>query len=199
VPQISDPKHGAVSAGHVSPPFQEGMSSMPKESIQKKISRVRPPRVHITYDVETGGAIEKRELPFVLGVLGDLAGLPDKPQPELKNRRFTEIDPDNFDRVLERVEPRLAFKVDNKLTDDDTKLSVELRFKKLEDFEPQNVVNQVEPLRKLLEERNRLANLRSSLYGNEKLEKFVEEILSNTDALSRLRTEMGLPETEGDK
>jgi len=89
--------------------------------------------------------------------------------------------------------------VDNKLTDDDTKLSVELRFKKLEDFEPQNVVNQVEPLRKLLEERNRLANLRSSLYGNEKLEKFVEEILSNTDALSRLRTEMGLPETEGDK
>jgi type VI secretion system protein ImpB len=199
VPQISEPKHGAVSAGHVSPPFQEGMSSMPKESIQKKISRVRPPRVHITYDVETGGAIEKRELPFVLGVLGDLAGLPDKPQPELKNRRFTEIDPDNFDRVLERVEPRLAFKVDNKLTDDDTKLSVELRFKKLEDFEPQNVVNQVEPLRKLLEERNRLANLRSSLYGNEKLEKFVEEILSNTDALSRLRTEMGLPETEGDK
>lgn len=172
---------------------------MPKESIQKKIGRVRPPRVHITYDVETGGAIEKRELPFVLGVLGDLAGLPDKPQPELKNRRFTEIDPDNFDRVLERVEPRLAFKVDNKLTDDDTKLSVELRFKKLEDFEPQNVVNQVEPLRKLLEERNRLANLRSSLYGNEKLEKFVEEILSNTDALSRLRTEMGLPETEGDK
>jgi len=199
VPQISEPKHGAVSAGHVSPPFLEGMSSMPKESIQKKISRVRPPRVHITYDVETGGAIEKRELPFVLGVLGDLAGLPDKPQPELKNRRFTEIDPDNFDRVLERVEPRLAFKVDNKLTDDDTKLSVELRFKKLEDFEPQNVVNQVEPLRKLLEERNRLANLRSSLYGNEKLEKFVEEILSNTDALSRLRTEMGLPETEGDK
>jgi type VI secretion system protein ImpB len=172
---------------------------VPKESIQKKISRVRPPRVHITYDVETGGAIEKRELPFVLGVLADLAGLPDKPQPELKNRRFTEVDPDTFDRVLERIEPRLAFKVDNKLANDDTNLSVELRFKKLEDFEPQNVVNQIEPLRKLLEERNRLANLRSSLYGNEKLEKFVEEILSNTDALGRLRTEMGLPETEGDK
>jgi type VI secretion system protein ImpB len=172
---------------------------MPKESIQKKLGRVRPPRVHITYDVETGGAIEKRELPFVLGVLADLAGQPDKPLPELKTRRFTDVDPDTFDRVLEKVEPRLAFKVDNELTDDDTKLSVELRFKKLEDFEPQNVVNQIEPLRKLLEERNRLANLRSSLYGNEKLEKFVEEILGNTDALSRLRSEMGLSETQGDK
>src|SRR5215468_49407 len=121
---------------------------MPKESLQKKIGRVRPPRVHITYDVETGGAIEKRELPFVVGVLADLAGQSDKTV-ELKNRRFTEIDPDTFDRVLEKVEPRVTMKVDNKLTDDDTTLSVELRFKKLEDFEPQNVVNQIEPLRKL--------------------------------------------------
>jgi type VI secretion system protein ImpB len=166
---------------------------MPKESIQKKIGRVRPPRVHITYDVETGGAIEKRELPFVVGVLADLAAQSDK-LVELKNRRFAEIDPDTFDRVLEKIEPRLAFKVDNKLSDDDTQLSMELRFKKFEDFEPQNVANQIEPLRKLLEERNRLANLRSSLYGNEKLEKFVEDILKNTATAGRLRSEMGLPE-----
>jgi len=172
---------------------------MPKESIQKKLGRVRPPRVHITYDVETGGAIEKRELPFVVGVLADLAAQSDKTV-ELKKRRFTEINPDTFDRVLEKIEPRLTFKADNKLTDDDTQLSVELRFKKLDDFEPQNVVNQIEPLRKLLEERNRLKNLQSSLYGNDKLEKFVEEILQNTDTLStRLRSEMGLPESGEEK
>ena len=171
---------------------------MPKESIQKKLGRVRPPRVHITYDVETGGAIEKRELPFVVGVLGDFAAQSDKTV-DLKNRRFAEIDPDTFDRVLEKIEPRLAYKVDNKLTDDDTQLSLELRFKKLEDFEPQNVANQIEPLRKLLEERNRLANLRSSLYGNEKLEKFVEDILKNTDTVNRLKSEMGLPESREEK
>jgi type VI secretion system protein ImpB len=172
---------------------------MPKESIHKKLGRVRPPRVHITYDVETGGAIEKRELPFVVGVLADLAAQSEKAV-ELKKRRFTEVDPDTFDKVLEKIEPRLVFKADNKLKDDDTQLGVELRFKKLEDFEPQNVAAQIEPLRKLLEERNRLSNLRSSLYGNDKLEKFVEEILQNTDALNtRLRSEIGMPETEEEK
>jgi type VI secretion system protein ImpB len=172
---------------------------MPKESIQKKIGRVRPPRVHITYDVETGGAIEKRELPFVVGVLADLGAQSEK-SVDLKKRRFTEVDPDTFDKVLEKIEPRLTFKADNKLKDDDTQISVELKFRKLEDFEPQNVVNQVEPLRKLLEERNRLHNLRSSLYGNDKLEQFVEEIMKNTDELnSRLRSEVGIPESGEDK
>ena len=172
---------------------------MPKDSIQKKLGRVRPPRVHITYDVETGGAIEKRELPFVVGVLADLGAQSEK-SIALKDRRFAEVNPDTFDKVLEKLEPRLTFKADNKLTDDDTQLSVELRFKKLEDFEPQNVVKQIEPLRKLLEERNRLKNLKSSMYGNDKLEQFVEEILKNTDALnSRLRTEMGLPEAGEEK
>jgi len=165
---------------------------MPKESINKKIGRVRPPRVHITYDVETGGAIEKRELPFVVGVLADLGAQSEK-SVELKKRRFAEVDPDTFDKVLEKVEPRLTFKVDNKLKDDDTQLSVELRFKKLGDFEPANVVTQIEPLRKMLEERNRLHNLRSSLYGNDKLEKFVEEIMKNTEELnSRLKSELGI-------
>lgn len=167
---------------------------MARESIQKKIGRVRPPRVHITYDVETGGAIEKKQIPFVVGVMADLSGQPAKPLPKIKDRKFVEIDRDDFDRVLGRTEPRLTFKVDNKLTDEDTKLSVELRFSKLEDFEPQNVAQQIEPLRKLLELRNRLANLRSSLYGNDKLEELLQEILGNTEALERLRTDLGLPE-----
>jgi len=116
---------------------------MPKESLQKKIGRVRPPRVQITYDVETGGAIEKKELPFVVGVLADLSGQPDKPLLTVKDRKFVEIDRDNFDKVLAKTEPRLAFKVDNKLSNDDTKIGVELRFSSMEDSEPQNVVEQV--------------------------------------------------------
>lgn len=169
---------------------------MPKESLQKKIGRVRPPRVQITYDVETGGAIEKKELPFVVGVLADLSGQPDKQLPAVKDRKFIEIDRDNFDKVLAKMEPRLAFKVDNKLSDDDTKIGVELRFSNMEDFEPQNVVEQVEPLRKLIELRRKLSNLRSSLYGNDKLEKMLQQILNDDLELSRLRTEVGLPEPD---
>ena len=165
---------------------------MPKESIQKKLSRVRPPRVHITYDVETGGAIEKKELPFVLGVLADLSGQPEKPLPPVKDRNFIEIDRDNFDQVLARMAPRLTFKVDNKLADDDTKVGVELKFSSMEDFEPQNVVEQVEPLRKLLEIRRKLSNLRSSLYGNDRLESLLQEVVHNTDSLNKLRAEVGL-------
>src|ERR1035438_4886927 len=135
---------------------------MAKESIQKKLGRVRPPRVHITYDVETGGAIEKKELPFVVGVMADLSGQPEKALPGVKDRKFVDIDRDNFDAVLSKAAPRLLYKVDNTLTEDDTRLGVELKFKSLEDFEPQNVAKQVEPLRKLLEIRNQLTNLRSS-------------------------------------
>src|SRR6266513_846209 len=112
---------------------------MPKESLQKKIGRVRPPRVHITYDVETGGAIEKKELPFVVGVLADLSGNPEKALPAVKDRNFAEIDRDNFDQILAKSAPRLTFKVDNKLTDDDTRLGIELKFRSLEDFEPQSI------------------------------------------------------------
>lgn len=169
---------------------------MPKESLQKKIGRVRPPRVQITYDVETGGAIEKKALPFVVGVLADLSGQPDKPMLTVKDRNFVEIDRDNFDKVLAKMEPRLAFKVDNKLSNDDTKLGVELRFSNMEDFEPQNVVEQVEPLRKLIELRRKLSNLRSSLYGNDKLEKMLQGILNDDQELNKLRSEVGLPEPE---
>jgi type VI secretion system protein ImpB len=167
---------------------------MAKESLQKKIGRVRPPRVHITYDVETGGAIEKKELPFVVGVLADLAGNPDKPLPAVKDRAFIEIDRDNFDRVLSRMSPRLAYRVDNKLANDDTKLGVELRFSNIESFEPQNVVDQVEPLRKLMDERRKLANLRSSLSGNDKLNALLQEAVSSTESLRKLGSEVGLPD-----
>jgi type VI secretion system protein ImpB len=169
---------------------------MPKESLQKKIGRVRPPRVQITYDVETGGAIEKKELPFVVGVLADLSGQPDKPLLTVKDRKFVEIDRDNFDKVLTKMEPRLAFKVDNKLNNDDTKIGVELRFSNMEDFEPQNVVEQVEPLRKLIELRRKLSNLRSSLYGNDKLDKMLQQILNDNQELSKLCTEVGVSEPD---
>ena len=123
---------------------------MARESTQHKLDRVRPPRVHITYDVEIGDAIEMKELPFVVGVLADLSGKPDAPLPRVKDRKFVEIDRDNFNAVLKGMQPRLAFRVDNKLTDDDTKLAVELRFNSMDDFDPEALVNQVEPLRKLI-------------------------------------------------
>src|SRR5450432_3446452 len=150
---------------------------MTKESLQKKEGRVRPPRVHITYDVETGGAIEKRDLPFVVGVLADLSGMPEKPLPALKDRKFVDIDRDNFDAVLKKINPRIAFKVANKLSEDDTKLGVELRFESMEDFHPARVANQIDPLRKLLDVRKSLANIRSSLIGNDKLEGLLQEII----------------------
>src|SRR5207253_846949 len=124
---------------------------MAKESTQHKLDRVRPPRVHITYDVEVGDAIEMKELPFVAGVLADLSGKPDESLPRLRDRKFVDIDRDNFDAVMKGMKPRLAFKVENKLTNDDTKMAVEVRFNSIEDFEPEQVANQVEPLRKLLE------------------------------------------------
>jgi type VI secretion system protein ImpB len=164
---------------------------MAKESLQKKLSRVRPPRVHITYDVETGGAIEKREIPFVVGVMADLSGLPEKPLPALKDRKFVEIDKDNFDRVLAQTKPRLAFKVDNRLSEDDTRLGIELRFKSMVDFEPAAVARQVPALRKLLELRNALHNLRSSLIGNDKLESILQEVLNNSETLQRIEAEAG--------
>ncbi|RPJ02369.1 MAG: type VI secretion system contractile sheath small subunit, partial [Deltaproteobacteria bacterium] len=124
-----------------------------KESLQHKLDRVRSPRVHITYDVEIGDAIEMKEIPFVVGILADLSGKPEEPLPRLKDRKFIEIDRDNFDTVLQGMKPRLAFKVDNKLSGEDTKLGVELRFKSIDDFHPEQVVQQVEPLRKLIEAR----------------------------------------------
>src|SRR5690242_3503308 len=142
---------------------------MPKESMQKKEGRVRPPRVHITYDVQVGDAIEKRDLPFVVGVLADLSGMPEKPLPPVAQREFVQVDRDNINEVMAKIGPRLAFKVQNRLTEDDTKLNVELRFQNMDDFQPARIAQQITPLRKLLDLRNSLANLRSSLIGNDKL------------------------------
>ena len=148
---------------------------MAKESTQKKLSRVRPPRVQITYDVEIGDAIETKELPFVLGVLGDYSGNPTAPLPKLKERKFVDIDRDNFDDVLKGVAPRLAFRVENTLKNDGTQMGMELNFSKLEDFEPQNVVSQVEPLKRLLEVRTRLSDLKNKISGNDKFEELLDK------------------------
>jgi type VI secretion system protein ImpB len=165
---------------------------MPKESLQKKVGRVRPPRVHITYDVETGGAIEKRDLPFVVGVLADLSGMPEKALPPISKRKFVSIDRDNVNDVMKKIGPRLAFKVPNRLSEDDTKLNVELRFESMDDFQPPRIAQQITPLRKLLELRNSLANIRSSLIGNEKLENLLQEMVHNQDLLRQAGSEAGV-------
>jgi type VI secretion system protein ImpB len=169
------------------------------ESIQHKLDRVRPPRVHITYDVETGGAIEMKELPFVMGVLADLSGKPDEPLPRLRDRKFVEIDRDNFNDVMKGMKPRLTFRVDNKLTDDDTKLALELRFQNLDDFSPERVAQQVEPLRKLIEIRQQLKSLLAKTDGNDRLGERLQEIISNTELLQQVGKEAGLepPESTG--
>ena len=170
---------------------------MPKrESVQQKIARVRPPRVHITYDVETGGAIEMKELPFVLGVLGDYSGKPEEALPGIKNRKFVEIDRDNFDQVLAGMKPRLAYTTDNKLQDDGSKVGVELKFKSMEDFEPDNVVQQVEPLRKLVEARKKLSDLLSKMDGNDKLETILNDLISNQDKQKELSSQLGMDAKE---
>jgi len=165
---------------------------MAKESIHKKLERVRPPRVHVTYDVEVGDAIEMKELPFVLGVMADLTGQPEQPLPRLRDRRFVEVTPDNFDAVLESMKPHLSFSVENKLSDDPEagQLKVDLRFKSLEDFEPEQVARQVRPLRELLELRTKLSDLRGSLQTNEKLDELLMKAVSNTEQLEKLRAEL---------
>lgn len=163
-----------------------------KESLQHKIDRVRPPRVQITYDVEVGGAIELKELPFVVGVMGDFVGKSEEPLAAFKNRKFVEIDPDNFDQVMSGMAPRLAYTVDNKMQDDGSKVGVELKFKSIEDFEPDRIVQQVEPLRKLVEARQKLSDLRSKMDGNEKLESMLEDIIGNSDKQKQLSDSLGL-------
>ncbi len=172
---------------------------MVNESIQHTLDRVRRPRVHITYDVEIGDAIEMKEIPFVVGVLADLSGKPDKPLPKLKERKFIEIDRDNFDSVMAGMAPRLAFRVDNKLTDDGTQMAVELRFKSMEDFHPERVAEQIEPLRKLIEARKRLSDLLARLDGNDRLEDLLQEVISSTETLTKLGQEAGVQSARKDE
>jgi type VI secretion system protein ImpB len=164
------------------------------ESLQHTLDRVRSPRVQITYDVEVGDAIEMKEIPFVVGVLADLSGKPDEPLPKVKDRKFVEIDRDNFNQVLSGMKPRLAYRVDNKLTDDDSKMAVELRFKSLDDFHPERVAEQVTPVRKLVEARKRLSDLLAKLDGNDKLDELLQDVLASTDSIEKLGKETGFDE-----
>jgi type VI secretion system protein ImpB len=161
------------------------------DSVQKRLTKVRPPRVQMTYDVEIGDAMENKELPFVMGVVGDFGGNSEVEKKRLKDRKFVSIDSDNFDEVLGGVAPVARFQVPNLLKDDDTSLNVALRFKAMDDFRPESVVRQVEPLAKLLEARTKLADLRNKLAGNEKLEDILSEVLNNTGKLSSLKTSQG--------
>lgn len=158
------------------------------ESTQKKLSRIRPPRVQITYDVEIGDAIQMKELPFVGGILADLSGKPEEPLPKVKDRKFVEIDRDNFNEVLASYAPRLAFQVDNKLTAEGGKLNVELKFNHMDDFDPVSVLKQVKPLAKLYDARQRLTDLLTKLDGNDELDGLLREVAENTDKLSELKS-----------
>ncbi|MBL8792493.1 MAG: type VI secretion system contractile sheath small subunit [Planctomycetia bacterium] len=162
------------------------------ESTQHKLDRVRRPRVQITYDVETNGAMQKVELPFVVGVLADLSGKPKEALKPMKDRKVVAIDRDNFHDVLAKATPRLAFKVDNKLTDPNSKIAVELNFKHLDDFEPDKVAEQVPALKELLDMRQRLTSLLSKMEGNDKLEALLSDVLTNTEKTMALAKEMGI-------
>ena len=167
------------------------------DSTQKKLERVRPPRVSISYEVETGGAIEKKELPFLMGVLGDFTGQPTEPLAKLKERKFVEVTPENFDDVIASMKPHLAFSVENKLSEDsDAKLKVDLNFRSMDDFSPDAVAKQVKPLRELLELRQQLADLRGSLQTNEKLDEVLQATLGDAEKMNKLRGELGLKEGE---
>ena len=171
---------------------------MARESTQHKLDRVRPPRVQITYDVEIGDAIELKELPFVMGVLGDFTGQPVEPRPRLRDRKFVEVNPDNFDQVLEGMKPHLAFSVENKLSEDADagQLKVDLKFASLDDFNPENVARQVKPLKELLDLRTRLSDLRGTLQTNEKLEETLMETLKDAGKMDKLKAELGTGGTE---
>ena len=162
---------------------------MARESTQHKLDRVRSPRVQITYDVEVGGAIELKELPFVVGVLGDFTGQPEQPLPRLKDRKFVEVNPDNFDTVLEGMKPHLNFSVENKLSKEGGFINTELRFRSIDDFTPLNLVNQVPALKKLFEARGKLSDLLTKLDGNDELDSVLQRVVNDTESLKQIKSE----------
>ena len=168
------------------------------DSIHDKLKRVRKPRVHITYDVETNGAVQEKELPFVMGVMGDYSGDNSDNKKALKDRKFSQVDRDNFNEVMNNIAPQVNMKVENTLEGDGSEMSVSLDFKNMDDFEPQNIVEKVDPLKKLMETRNKLRDLLTKADRSEDLENLLEEVLSSTDALASLQGELGTDE-EGDK
>lgn len=160
------------------------------ESVQHKLKRVRPPRVKITYDVEIGNAIQKKELPFVGALISDLAGKSIKDLPKFKDRKFVEIDRDNINDVMKSIGPSVAFQVPNKLSGGEGDLNVALKFESLDDFEPASVIKQIDPLRKLFEARQRLNDLSAKLDGNDELDQLLSDIIENTDQKEKLRSEL---------
>jgi len=169
------------------------------ESIHDKLKRVRKPRVHITYDVETNGAVAEKEIPFVMGVMGDYSGDNTENKKPLKDRKFSSIDRDNINEVMSNIAPQVNMKVNNTIEGGDTEMSVNLNFKNMEDFEPHKIIEQVEPLKKLLETRNKLRDLLTKADRSEKLEEILEQVLSNTAALAALTGELGGNKDKGDK
>jgi type VI secretion system protein ImpB len=162
-------------------------------SLQQWVGRNRPPRVQITYDVELGDAVEKRELPMVVGLLADLSGQPATPLPKLKERRLVEIDRDNFDEIMSKIRPRLDLSVPDTMKKKDGKtegnLKVELHFEKFADFHPEALVSQVPRLAKLLEARQQLRDLLAKLDGNDELDVMLESIVQNTEELKKVQTQ----------
>lgn len=166
-------------------------------SIHDKLNRVRKPRVHITYDVETEGAQVERELPFVMGVMGDFSGDPTAPLRPMADRKFIQIDRDNFNDVMANMNPGLKLKVDNKLSEDGGQMAVDLKFNSIEDFEPARVAAQVPALRALMETRAKLRDLASKVDRSEELEGLLEQVLKNENELKSLQDQLGLGKTEG--
>jgi type VI secretion system protein ImpB len=161
-------------------------------SIHEKLSRVRKPRVHIKYEVETEGAQIERELPFVMGIMGEFSGDPTKPLPSLTDRKFVQIDRDNFNDVMARIGPGLNLKVDNTLAGDGTQMAVDLKFNSIDDFEPGSIVEQVPALKALMETRNKLRDLMSKVDRSEELEGLLEQVLQNEGELKSLSGQLGL-------
>ena len=156
-------------------------------SSQKFIARNRAPRVQIEYDVELYGSQKKVQLPFVMGVMADLAGKPVDPLPAVGDRKFLEIDIDNFDSRMKALKPRVAFQVPNTLTGEGN-LNVELTFESMEDFSPAAIAGKVDALNKLLEARKQLSNLITYMDGKSGAEDLVSKLLQDPALLQALAT-----------
>ena len=161
-----------------------------RESVQKKLQRIRPPRVQLTYDVEVGDGKEIKELPFVVGVLGDFSAASEVEKTKLKDKKFINVDLDNIDEVMGSLAPRASFQVENTLTEAGGKIGVDLTFTSMADFTPEQVVQNVDPLRKLVEARERLTDLRNKISNNERLEDLLDQVLQNTDQVRKLSAEV---------
>lgn len=162
-----------------------------RESVQKKLQRIRPPRVQLTYDVEVGDGKEIKELPFVVGVLGDFSAASELEKTKLKDKKFINVDLENIDEVMASLAPRAAFQVENSLTEEGGRMGIDLTFNSMEDFRPENVARQVDPLRKLVDARERLSDLRNKIANSERLEDLLDDVLKNTDQIRKLSTEAG--------